>query len=119
MNKKNNMKTLPPGSQLDHEIFIAMCQEGWLIPHTVEEVLEAEREIASQTLPLPNQLSDPAALLKKAGRFLRAVRTESLSVDETVAENLSRAARNGAPLSPQIEERMRQDRAKAERSDDE
>ena len=75
MIKKPNINSLPPADKLDSEIYEAMCQEGWLIPQTVEEVLQAERELEVTAIALPAELRDPAKVLKRAGMPLRCATT--------------------------------------------
>jgi hypothetical protein len=117
MIKKTNTNNLPPTDTLDSDIFAAMAQEGWLIPQTVEDVIQAERELQQAAITLPAELRDPAALLKRAAMPLRLVRAQTPSSDNSAVENLARAARNGTLLSPEVEERMKKDREKVERKD--
>ena len=117
MIKKSNINRLPTAEKLDSEILEAMCLEGWLIPQTVEAVLQAERELAEAPITLPAELCDPSKILKRPASPLRLVRSGVSSSDNSMVENLARAARNGAPLPPEVEERMRKDREKAERKD--
>jgi len=119
MSKKPNMNTPRPSSEnLDDEIREAMRLEGWLVPETVEDVLKAEREFESNQIPLPAELLDVAAVLRNVERPLKLVRSVPHAINDNVMENLARAARNGSPLSAEIEEQMRQDRARAERKHD-
>lgn len=119
MSKKPNMNTPRPSSEnLDAEIREAMRLEGWLIPETVEDVLKAEREFESNAISLPAELRDVSAVFRNAERPLKLVRSLPHAISESVMENLARAARNGSPLTAEIEERMQQDRARAERKHD-
>lgn len=114
-NKRNNAKL--EGHLLESEILRAMRAEGWLVPETAEEVLEAERALSCNETHQVSRSIPPRELLSSSGK-VRVIRSERhVMPGLEVSENLARAAREGGELSSEIEERMKRDRDAAEAKD--
>jgi hypothetical protein len=92
--------------QMERLAVEALRRAGDLVPVTPEEVAAIEER--EGVMP-PRRLTPPD--LTKP--FVRKTRLACAPVDEEVAENLARAARDGKTISAEIEERMRKDRAAA------
>jgi hypothetical protein len=112
--KKPQANTNPEDHQLERTVHDAMLLRGWLIPTSEEQVLRAESELADHSVELPKELEDPACVLDAIADCVQEPRLR-LPVNREAAENLARAAREGGEIPPEIEERMRVDREKAER----
>jgi hypothetical protein len=91
--------------QVERTLYNALIEAGLLIPTTEEEVEIAERLPA---LELPASLRDPHVILA------RKPRKAPIIPITTAEQNLARAAREGKPVPPHVEARMRQDRKDAE-----
>lgn len=97
------------------EIAAAMMELGWLGAQSDGDVAQAEAELAARPIALPAELRDVAAAWDrrpKAGPPCGALL--KLPVPPEIQVMLARAARQAGRLSPEIEQRMRQDRRKAE-----
>jgi hypothetical protein len=99
---------------LERELLLAIRAEGWLAPETEQEVLEAEKKLASERTTIPTSLDHPRELLYRAGS-VRAIHFSQPKIESArETENLARAAREGGTISPEVEERMKKDRDAAE-----
>ena len=89
---------------------------GWMLPETESEFRETDDSCDEE--PLPAALRDAPPVPRQARRQTAGRSTpvqESLSNPE-IDQALARAAREGrSGLPPEIEERMRSDRARAEK----
>lgn len=112
--KKPKAHTNEDDHQIERTVHDAMMVRGWLIPRSEEEVMRAESELADHPVDLPKELEDPACLLDAIADCVPEPRLR-LPVNREAAENLARAAREGGEIPPEVEERMRADREKAER----
>lgn len=101
-------------ASLGQELYYALMKEGALVPETEEGVVRAEEELSTTDVVLPKSLSDPDSILAKRRSAVRVDHMGLRDISDT-AENLARAARAGGALPRDVEERMRQDRAQAER----
>lgn len=101
-------------ASLEQELYYALMKEGLFVPETDEDVTRAEEELSASDIVLPESLSDPDSILAKRESDIRVDHMRLRDVSNT-AENLARAARAGGVLPLEIEERMRRDRAQAER----
>lgn len=90
---------------------------GWLLPESEEEVAAQEPLVDAMMTELPEVLRDAAAILQPLDRTdPRPARSSPLPED--IEESLARAAREGqGEVPPEIEERMRRDRAEAEKQE--
>lgn len=86
---------------------------GWLPPLTEGRVAEAEREIEVAVGELPEVLSVPQKVMEGSAdeQFPPSLK---LPRRPEVEATLARAAREGKAIPPEVEARMRQDRARAE-----
>lgn len=112
MAKSKGKGEKPDGSALDREVLQAMREEGWLAPETEVEVLEAEAELATQQAQIPPPLEHPRELLHHVAKISPIPHSQPETTE--ASENLARAAREGGKLSPEIEQRMKNDRDAAE-----
>jgi|SRR5215213_95695 len=104
-----------PDDELDRKIYDAMRLKGWVIPQTVEDVLRAEAELDDEGCDdLPAELMDPYAILRRETARPIKVRPLHSAGDREAEKHLARAARDGGEIPPEIEERMKRDRATAE-----
>ena len=100
---------------MSRDLASALRSRGFAMPRTEAEVAAAEAWLASQDVKLPGSLKDPSAVLnRRKGRIL-PLRPITQSRAEEVQESLARAARDGGVISPEVEQRMREDRERAER----
>lgn len=93
-----------------------MQSAGLAIPVTLEEVAAAEALIDEDRVEIPPRLRDCAAVAQSIcqGGVPRVLVFPSHTTYEA-GDLLARAAREGGDISPDIEEKMRQDRLQAER----
>ncbi|NLF31153.1 MAG: hypothetical protein GX591_09740 [Planctomycetes bacterium] len=104
-------------ARLEADVHEAMMRLGWQVPTDDRAVRAAEEALAAEPVDLPASLGDARAVWE--GRRAAEVRPR-LEADEdgTVDVPLARAAREGGPIPPQIEQRMRADRLRAQRERD-
>ncbi|MCI0458581.1 MAG: hypothetical protein L0Z62_16580 [Gemmataceae bacterium] len=114
--KKEPEDYLTDEQKLERLAFETLKSLGWLIPQTPADVARAEAELASDSVELPESLRDPFAILDTCPP--KRPEPAPATPDEETAELLARAAREGGEIPPEVEERMRQDRAKAEQDHD-
>jgi hypothetical protein len=102
---------------LEARVHEALRAEGLRIPRTEEEVARAEAAWASEPAALPEALARPPAppgpTAEPAGA--RAWRTPRLPDPARIFDEMARAAREGKPIPPEVEEVLRRDREAAER----
>jgi hypothetical protein len=103
---------------MSRELAAALRALGWAMPRTAAEVAAVEARLASEQVELPESLRDADALLQRRPGRVVPFRPREADAHEAARENLARAARDGAEISPEIEERMREDREQAERERD-
>jgi hypothetical protein len=115
MAKSKNKGDKANRSMLERELLLAIRAEGWLAPETEQEVLEAEKKLATERIMMPTSLDHPRGLLYRGGgaRPIHFPQPKIESAQET--ESLARAAREGGTISSEVEERMKKDRDAAER----
>lgn len=103
---------------LEQLAFDAMRRCGMFLPLTVDEVAAIESELPYIILPFGP--SDPTSLLASLDSVDRDDDLLTLpfpTADTDTTRNLARAAREGGPLSAEIERRMAEDKAKHRESD--
>ena len=82
------------------------------VPTSPQDVARAENSLASSPQPpLPTQLHDPAAVLAGPTKLPSP---PQLAPTTDIAPSLARAARDAGRLTPEILDRMHQDRKAAE-----
>lgn len=97
----------------DHHLLSMLRRKGFITPKTEAEVDAFEQAIKEHDIPpLPAELNDPEAILKKpySNRSLKLTTEE----DSQDAENLARAARDGKTLPQSVLDKMKKDRDDAE-----
>lgn len=100
---------------LDGKIYDAMCTLGWLT-RLDDKILKEDEILFEQSRhELPIELSDPSSIIQKIRERESAAKEKTASINQAVAENLARAAREGGKIAPEIEERMKRDREATER----
>lgn len=116
MNRPND-KANPP-DDLHEALREAMLDLGWIPPTTEQEFADFQAELEASPPELPPELSaikDPT----EAPRFSPEAAPSIIPFPQTeVQQNLARAACRGGQISPEIQARMRQDRAKSEGKSD-
>lgn len=106
-----------PKKDFDTILYRAVRSLGWLPPQTEEEV-EAAEQFDDANVDLPKSLLDPANVFRD-DRQARRRSAESVPAPAEFVEELARAARQGnGAISPEIEGKMRRDRAAAEADPD-
>jgi hypothetical protein len=110
--RKEQESRVPDDNELENVVHKAMKSLGWLIPLTPEEVAQAEEELRTNPVDLPEMLQDPPSLEHET----RDSQTESSCEPEVIetAACLAHVAREGGTISEEVRERMNQDRARAE-----
>jgi hypothetical protein len=115
--KKQVKKMVADDAEHDQElhrlVHWALEQDGSLIPISPEAVARVEAELESEEIDLPDTLSTFEKALERASENRRS-KCLPLKLTNNVEENLARAARDGGEISPEVETRMRSDRATAE-----
>jgi hypothetical protein len=115
-----NKKTQGDGGASDERferlVHEAMVRLGWVLPVTPEEVARVEEEL-EESAELPPGLGDPYTIFDAAKP--PQVACPSTPVNDDVVECLARVAREGNGIPPEVEERMRFDRERAEQEADE
>jgi hypothetical protein len=103
--------------ELAAQIDEAMAAVGWRVPVTDDEVARAEEELATAPVAMPDVLADPARVFAWPGRE-DAPRVIAFPADAEADTAMSRAAREGGRLTPEVRETMRRDRQAAQESMD-
>jgi hypothetical protein len=118
-NSEDNMKDMTNESnQLEELVFKALSARGEVLPQTVSEVARAEEHLEQNPPEIPESLKDTRQLLerikaRKSERACKVVPFPGNMPSTQVEEELAWAARNGTKITPEIQERMRQNRANA------
>jgi hypothetical protein len=111
--KKTSPSDIEQDQQLHRLIHRALEQDGSLIPVSPEAVARVEAELEKEEFDLPACLSTFEKALERASEN-RNVKCIPLKLTASMEENLARAARDGGDIPPEVEARMRADRAAAE-----
>jgi hypothetical protein len=116
MGKKTQKEKESPEDlgDLEQQVYKAFVAKGWIIPQTEEDVARAEAELAKGCEELPAELRDLYAVLKRSRRPRAGVLPLSPAECDETLMHLARAARAGREIPPEVEERMKRDRAAAE-----
>jgi hypothetical protein len=114
-NKKKQDNGGASEERLEGLVHEAMLHLGWVLPMTPEDVARVEEEL-DESAELPHELRDPYTIFD-APRPPQ-VACPSPPANDDVVECLARVAREGKGISPEVEERMRQDRERAEQKAD-
>ncbi|MBN1554993.1 MAG: hypothetical protein JXA11_09620 [Phycisphaerae bacterium] len=115
-NNENKFTPTDAGDRaLEEEVFQTLHALGWLAPECEKDVQRAEAEFTDATMDLPEILRDSATVFEDKKNETVDVIPFTLGSDAQVDEHLAQAARNGKPIPPEIEKRMRRDRQEAER----
>lgn len=121
--KKNRSQPKPKVDTADPEmeraVFRGLLAEGYIVPETPEELRTVEPEPDNLEVPLPASLNDPDAVLRRIQERIASRDTKTvpfpLPQEADVDEELSRAARHGRKLSPQIKTKMAKNRREEDR----
>ncbi len=99
---------------LDALIYRAMIEMKWIEPIDENTLQKDEQDfqaaLQSGQIRLPKRLESPDEILAK----FRARKTSTSPSDQTIGEQMARAAREGGTIPPDVEEQMRRDRKEAE-----
>lgn len=97
----------------DNFILSTLRRKGFIVPKSEEEVEAFEKALEEHTIPpLPKELDDPDALLKRSYSQPRNMLAKDEDQDAT---NLARAARQGKAIPPSVLKKMKKDRDDAEK----
>jgi hypothetical protein len=117
-NPDENMKNVASGSDpLEESVFNLLNERGEIIPESLEDVTRAEKRLAENPPSLPERLKDARKMLarikarnrERSSKVIKFPEMASMKIEEEMAW----AARNGGEITPDIQEKMRQNRAKA------
>lgn len=98
----------------DQHLLSILRQKGFIIPKTEAEVDAFEQALKEHDIPpLPAELDDPEAILKK--RYSERRLLLSTEQDHQNTENLARAARDGKTIPQSVLDKMKKDRDDAEK----
>jgi hypothetical protein len=114
MPKSGHKGKKPDSCALDREILHAMHDENWLAPETEEAVKRAEARLEGEKITIPTSFEHPRDLLRHGGKIRIIRRSDRNAQSDEAREDLARAAREGGTITPEIEERMKADRDRAE-----
>jgi hypothetical protein len=92
----------------DKNLLSALRQRGFIVPKTEQDIDAFEQAIKEHNIPpLPTDLNDPAAILKRGYSH----RSPQLATepDEDVTD-LARAARDGKAIPQSVLDKMKKDR---------
>lgn len=98
---------------IEDSVYRVLRSQGLLAPETVDEVFAAEREIAGEQVTLPEGLRDCDRVFQQK-RPLSSSRPLFATASPETRENLACAARGSCEVSPEVEQRMRDDRQREE-----
>jgi hypothetical protein len=101
--------------RLSADVAAAAGALGWVPPTDVRDVARLEEELAAAPVRLPEELR-AAPEVRSGGAADRPWRAEAsgLPVSADADAAMARAAREGGPVPPEVEEAMRRDRRAAE-----
>ena len=111
--KPSNQNPANDGDTVQPELASLLRLAGLGIPKTEAEVAATEEWLTETPVKLPASLDDPEAVFRP--RADNVLRFPSEDKPTTATAHLARAARDGKEIPPDIEQRMREDREKAER----
>ena len=114
MSKKKSQPDLKLGD-IEKLTYEAMRYYGLIPPMTLDEVARVEAEF--DDIELPASLRDPNEILSRLDNDAvdqphSTIPVDTINVD--AVRNLARAAREGGDISPEVEQRMREDKARIE-----
>lgn len=101
------------GDKIPPALISLLRLAGLGLPKTKAEVAAAEKWLAENPVKLPASLTDPEAVFRRPAAAV--LRFPDQAQPTSAAEHLARAARDGEEIPPDVEQRMREDREKAER----
>lgn len=110
---KKTLRQFDEDERLAARIDEAIAAMGWRVPVTDDEVARAEEALTAAPVAMPKALADPAAALARAPRE-GPPRGIAFPADAEVDAAMSRAAREGGRLTPEVRETMRRDRQAAQ-----
>ena len=115
--KRQSHKRTAAERALADDVRAAAGELGWLMPRDPDAVRRAEAELGPGPMHLPESLADAADVFDSPSGLDCGASTP-FPRDADVDATLARAAREGGAIAPEIEQRMRRDRAAAERQAD-
>ncbi len=99
------------------QVHQALAADGQLIPQTEADVAAAEQRLAAEPVELPAALQDPMAVRQRAAPT-GETNVIAFPTKTDVDAALRRAAREGGHLTPDVEQRMQEDRRRAQQEQD-
>lgn len=118
--KQDNNKTEKPAASeaFERQVFRTLVERGDIIPETESEVRAAEERMKAEQDVLPDELPDARTVLARIKSRTKAGGKKVVPMAQNqfteAGEELARAARKGAEIPPEIEEKLRRNRAKAD-----
>jgi hypothetical protein len=119
MNQDNNKSNKPAVSEVfERQVFRTLVEKGHIIAETEAEVRAAEERMKAEGEALPDEFPDARTILARIKERKKAGGKKVVPMGQNqfaeAGEELARAARTGAEIPPEIEEKMRLNRAKAD-----
>lgn len=115
---KNKSEKPTVSDAFEHQVFRTLIEKGHIIPETEAEVRAAEERMKVEEDASPDELPDAQTILAriKGGKKVGGKKVVSMAQNQfaEAGEELARAARKGAEIPPEIEEKLRRNRAKAD-----
>ena len=102
---------------LTAEVYHALNSDGQLIPQSDPDVIAAEQRLAAGPVELPTALQGPAAVFERTAPD-SDTNVIAFPAKTDVDATLRRAAREGGHLTPEVEQRMQDDRRRAQQEQD-
>lgn len=97
----------------DKNLLSALRQRGFIVPRTEQDIDVFEQAIKEHNIPpLPADLDDPDAILKRGYSQRRLTLATEQNEDVT---DLARAARDGKAIPQSVLDKMKKDRDDAEK----
>jgi hypothetical protein len=112
--KDTEIVSLAAEAQLERLLYETCRKSGWLFAATERDVSDEEKRQTSGSIDVPDDIRDPNKVWQRARRLSESMTFKPV-IDEGVTENLARAARGGASIPKEVEERMHRDRERAEK----
>ncbi len=118
MKQNNNSGNEGVSEHFEDQVFRTHVEKGHIIPETESEVRLAEERMEKKSQPLPEALRDGQTILARIKNKTKTASEKVVPMPPShyaeAGEELARAARKGAEIPPEIEEKMRRNRAKAD-----
>ena len=115
---KNKPDKQAVSESFEQQVFRTLVEQGHIIPETEAEVCAAEARMKAKGDAFPEEQRDAQRMLARIKGRKKSSAKKVVPMPQSqfaeAGEELARAARKGAEISPEIEEKLRKNRAKAD-----